>query len=167
MDLTLRRWVLTMQMTYSWNTRPVHPRQIQGTLLIYSMNKELTNHQWQISPHQVLLWAYRTAEGVLDISHDNLLNKFICLTMDNFSESERMLDSRASRHHAFDINNFVEYRLLKNPATISTATAKTHAIGVGTVILLADRHSVWISPVLHVADITSKLSSMGSFFNTA
>jgi len=74
------------------------------------------------------------------------------------------LDSGASRHFTHDINDFVEYRLIK-PWGIKTATSRTTVIAKGTILLKINGNTIRVGPVYHVPELTSKLLSLGEFLN--
>jgi len=78
--------------------------------------------------------------------------------------TEWTLDSGASRHFTHDINDFVEYRLIK-PWGIKTATSRTTVIAKGTILLKIDGNAIRVGPVYHVPELTSKLLSLGEFLN--
>src|SRR6202789_33866 len=85
---------------------------------------------------------------------DCLNNNIQCLTIrDSLSttEAEWILDSGASRHFTFEINDFVEYEGII-PVAVQTATNTTSIIGKGTVILKIENGSVRIHPVYHIPD---------------
>jgi len=96
-------------------------------------------------------------------AHDNL----ICLNLQNMSETEAewILDSGASRHFTYDINDFVEYETITS-TPVRTATSYTSIIGKGTVILTVNGTTVRISPVYHIPDLTSRLLSLGQFLKS-
>ena len=76
-----------------------------------------------------------------------------------------MLDSGASRHFTFDINDFVEYEAIES-IPLRTATSFTTIIGKGTVILYINEKAVRLSPVYHVPDISHRLLSLGQFLKS-
>jgi len=78
--------------------------------------------------------------------------------------TEWTLDSGASRHFTHDINDFVEYRLIK-PWGIKTATSRTTVIAKGTILLKINGNTIRVGPVYHVPELTSKLLSLGEFLN--
>ena len=73
-----------------------------------------------------------------------------------------LLDSGASRHFTYDINDFVEYKSI-TPMPLLTANGKAEAIGQGTVILVLNDRAIRINGVLYVPDLTTRLLSLGQF----
>ena len=91
-------------------------------------------------------------------------NTPLCLVLPSSNQEHQwILDSGASLHFTHDINDFIDYRLVK-PIAISTATAFTNVIGKGTVILRVNGNAIRISPVWHVPEMTAKLISLGQLF---
>src|SRR6267154_771125 len=87
-----------------------------------------------------------------------------CLPMSiEITTEQWMLDSGASIHFTFDMNDFVEYEALSSPMIAHTATTKTNIIGSGTVILVLNERAIRISPVYYVPEMTCRLLSMGTF----
>ena len=60
---------------------------------------------------------------------DTLNNKFACVSLDDNSASEWMLDSGASMHFTFDIEDFVDYQAIA-PIPVKTATTVTSITGI-------------------------------------
>src|SRR6266851_7073807 len=80
-----------------------------------------------------------------------------------------LLDSDASSHFCFDLNDFIEYRKYKphERTPVTTATHTIYVEGEGAVLL---KHNVngktvrtRLEHVLHVPQITTRLLSMGQF----
>jgi len=80
-----------------------------------------------------------------------------------------VLDSGASAHFTYDINDFIEYEKLapKDREPVRTAAHTIYVEGKGTILL---KHKVGdklvttrLYPVLHVPDISARLLSMGEF----
>jgi hypothetical protein len=94
-------------------------------------------------------------------------NKIFCYTLRETSEpkAEWMLDSGASRHFTFDINDFVSYETI-DTIPVRTATSFTSIVGKGTVILEVNGQIVRISPVYHIPDLSSRLMSLGQFLKS-
>ena len=87
---------------------------------------------------------------------NNVINKFVCLTLQddkNETEAEWMLDSGASWHFTFDINDYVDYETTAE-VLVRTANSFTKIIGKGTVIITVDGKTVRISPVYHIPDLS-------------
>jgi hypothetical protein len=76
-----------------------------------------------------------------------------------------MLNSGASQHFTFDINDFVEYEAIE-PIPLRTATNFMTIIGKGTVILYINEKAVRLNPVYHVLDISHRLLSLGQFLKS-
>jgi hypothetical protein len=55
--------------------------------------------------------------------------------MSETDKTQWMLDSGASRHFTFDINDFVVYEAIPEPIEVLTATTTTNIVGMGTVII--------------------------------
>ena len=66
-----------------------------------------------------------------------------------------MLDSGASRHFTFNINDFVVYEAIPEKIQVLTATTTTNIIGVGTVIINTNQGAHRISPVWYIPDLTT------------
>ena len=88
---------------------------------------------------------------------NNVINKFVCLTLQdsdkNETEAKWMLDSGASRHFTFDINDYVDYETTAE-VLVRTANSFTKIIGKGTVIITVDGKTVRINPVYHIPDLS-------------
>ena len=68
---------------------------------------------------------------------------------------EWLIDSGASEHFTYDINNFVDYEVLKNHSSVRTANSTAEVRGRGTVIIvLTTGEIVRISPVYHVPTLS-------------
>ena len=78
------------------------------------------------------------------------------------TEVKWLLDSGASRHFTYDINDFMEYKSMK-PMPLLTANGRAGAIGQGTVILTLKDRAIRINGVLYVPDLTTRLLSLGQF----
>ena len=88
-----------------------------------------------------------------------------CLNMGEHNpetEVKWLLDSGASRHFTYDINDFVEYKTI-TPMPLLTANGRAEAIGQGTVILVLNDKAIRINGVLYVPDLTTRLLSLGQF----
>ena len=99
---------------------------------------------------------------------NNVINKFVCLTLqDDKGETEAkwMLDSGASRHFTFDINNYVDYETTAE-VLVRTANSFTKIVGKGTVIITVDGKTVRINPVYHIPDLNCCLLSLGQFLRS-
>ena len=69
-------------------------------------------------------------------------NRPLCFVLPGSNQEHQwILDSGASLHFTHDINDFVDYRLVK-PIAISTATTFTNVVGKGTVILRVNGNAV-------------------------
>ena len=78
-----------------------------------------------------------------------------------------LIDSGASEHFTYDINNFVDYEVLKNHSSVKTANSTAEVRGIGTVILVLNTGDiVRISPVYHVPTLTCQLLAMGRFLQS-
>ena len=78
-----------------------------------------------------------------------------------------LIDSGASEHFTYDINNFVDYEELKNHLSVRTANSTAEVRGRGTVILvLTTGDIIRISPVYHVPTLTCQLLAMGKFLQS-
>jgi hypothetical protein len=77
-----------------------------------------------------------------------------------------MLDSGASRHFTFDINDFVVYEAIPEHIQVLTATTTTNIIGVGMVIINTKQGAHRISPVWYIPDLTTRLLSLGQFLQS-
>jgi hypothetical protein len=73
-----------------------------------------------------------------------------------------MLDSGASRHFTFDINDFVVYEAIPEHIQVLTATTTTNIIGVGTVIINTRQGAHRISPVWYIPDLNHTTSVTGT-----
>jgi hypothetical protein len=91
-------------------------------------------------------------------------SEYTCLTLSALSETEAvwMLDSGASQHFTFDLNDLVDYEAIE-PIPLRTATNFTTIIGKGTVILYISKRAVRLNPVYFVPDISHRLLSLGQF----
>ena len=90
---------------------------------------------------------------------------FSCYTLGEHNpetEVKWLLDSGASRHFTYDINDFVEYKSI-TPMPLLTANGRAEAIGQGTVILVLNDRAIRINGVLYVPDLTTRLLSLGQF----
>ena len=101
---------------------------------------------------------------------NNVINKFVCLTLQDDdkgeTEAEWMLDSGASRHFTFNINDYVDY---ETTAEVLVRTANfffTKIVGKGTVIITVDGKAVRINPVYHIPDLNCCLLSLGQFLRS-
>jgi hypothetical protein len=87
----------------------------------------------------------------------------------SMSENEKtqwMLDSGASRHFTFNINNFVVYEAIPEPIQVLTATTTTNIVGMGTIIIKTKQGAHRISPVWYIPDLTTRLLSLGQFLQS-
>ena len=83
------------------------------------------------------------------------------------SNITELIDSGASEHFTYDINNFVDYEVLKNHSSVKTANCTAEVRGKGTVILaLNTGEIVRISPVYHIPTLTCQLLAMGKFLQS-
>ena len=100
---------------------------------------------------------------------NNVINKFVCLTPQdsdkNETEAKWMLDSGASRHFTFNINNYVNYETTAE-VLVRTANSFTKIVGKGTVIITVDRKTVRINPIYHIPDLSCRLLSLGQFLRS-
>ena len=80
-------------------------------------------------------------------------------------ETEWMLDSGASSHFTFNINDFVEYELIE-PVDIQTANSHTSMVGKGTVLFIMEEEIIRIYPVLYIPDLNQRILSMGQFLQS-
>ena len=81
---------------------------------------------------------------------------------------EWLIDSRASEHFTYDINDFVDYEVLKDHSSVKTANSTAEVQGKGTVILaLNTGEIIRISPVYHVPTLTCQLLAMGKFLQSS
>jgi len=80
-------------------------------------------------------------------------------------ETEWMLDSGASSHFTFDMNDFVEYEPIE-PVDIQTANSHTSMIGKGTVLFIMEEEIVRIYPVFYIPDLNQRILSMGQFLQS-
>ncbi|KAJ3010270.1 hypothetical protein NUW54_g2534 [Trametes sanguinea] len=79
-----------------------------------------------------------------------------------------MLDSGASSHFTFDLDDFVEYEPLQKEMLVGTANGVAVAKGSGTVMLNCplnpgEHTTVRIAPVYYMPDLSIRLLSMGEF----
>ena len=117
-----------------------------------------------ISPPSFALSIQNGTRKSTSYNHRHTQNIPLCLNISDTEDiSQWTLDSGASSHFTHDINDFVEYRLIK-PYGIKTATSHTSVIAKGTVLLKVNRKAIRIAPVYHVPELTSKLLSLGQFF---
>ena len=80
---------------------------------------------------------------------------------------EWLIDSGASEHFTYDINNFVDYEVLKNHSLVKTANSTAEVRGRGTVILvLTTGEFVRISLVYHIPTLSCQLLAMGNFLQS-
>jgi len=80
-------------------------------------------------------------------------------------ETEWMLNSGASSHFTFDINDFVEYEPIE-PVDIQTANSHTSMIGKGTVLFIMEEEIVRIYPVFYIPDLNQRILLMGQFLQS-
>jgi hypothetical protein len=78
---------------------------------------------------------------------------------------EWLLDSGASMHFTNDINDFIDYQVIK-PTNVVTANGSTKIAGKGAVILIVEGQAIRVEPVYHVPDLTCKLISLGEFLQS-
>ena len=79
-----------------------------------------------------------------------------------------LIDSGASEHFTYDINNFFGYEVLKNHLSVRTANSTTEVRGIGTVFLVLNTGDiVRISPVYHVPTLTCQLLAMERFLQSS
>jgi hypothetical protein len=94
-------------------------------------------------------------------------NTFPCFpSLSDDKKTQWMLDSGASRHFTFDINDFVVYEAIPEKIQVLTATTTTDIIGVGTVIINTRQGAHRISPVWYIPDLTTRLLSLGQFLQS-
>ena len=101
-------------------------------------------------------------------SFNNVINKFVCLTLQDDkeeTEAEWMLDSGASWHFTFNINDYVDHETTAE-VLVSTANSFTKIIGKGTVIITVDGKTVRINPVYHIPDLSCWLLSLRQFLRS-
>jgi len=102
------------------------------------------------------------------VAKDNVLSLTVALLNTTISQplslnmTEWLLNSGASNHFTFDINDFVEYKTIPT-MTATTAVVSTKIIGRGTVILQMETKTIRVFPVLHAPEINSRLFSLGQF----
>jgi hypothetical protein len=87
----------------------------------------------------------------------------------SMSETDKtlwMLDSGASRHFTYDINDFVVYEAIPEHIEVLTATTTTKIVGMGTVIIKTERGAHRISPVWYIPELTTRLLSLGQFLQS-
>ena len=99
---------------------------------------------------------------------NKVINKFVCLTLqddESETEAEWMLDSGASRHFTFDINDYVNYETTAE-VLVRTANSFTKIVGKGTVIITVDGKTVRINPVYHIPDLSCRLLSLCQFLRS-
>jgi len=78
---------------------------------------------------------------------------------------EWILDSGASLHFTWNIDDFVEFQSIdKQP--LKTANGQSQMEGVGTILLSIDETVVRVYPVYYVPDLTCRLLSLGQFLKT-
>ena len=89
-----------------------------------------------------------------------------CPSLGVITKSQWMLDSRASLHFTFDINDFINYKEI-TPVQVRTANSVTTIVGKGTVILALNDKFIRIKPVYHVPDLNedTRLLSLGTFLH--
>jgi hypothetical protein len=80
--------------------------------------------------------------------------------------AEWLLDSGASMHFTNDINDFIDYQVIK-PIKVVTANISTQVTGKGAVILTVGDKAIQIEPVYHIPDLTTKLISLGKFLHNS
>ena len=87
-----------------------------------------------------------------------------CPSLSVITKSQWMLDSGASLHFTFDINDFVDYKEI-TPVHVRTANSVTTIVSKGTVILALNDKFIRIKPVYHVPDLNedTRLLSLGTF----
>ena len=99
---------------------------------------------------------------------NNVINKFVCLTLQDDkgeTEAEWMLDSGASRHFTFNINNYINYKTMAE-VLVRTTNSFTKIIGKRTIIITVDGKTVRINPVYHIPDLNCRLLSLGQFLRS-
>jgi len=93
------------------------------------------------------------------------------------SHSVWMLDSGASRHFTWNMDDFVDFEYLSEPIVATTANGVAHITGKGTVLLNApvnsdardfEKHgakfsTVKLHPVYFMPELTTRLLSLGQF----
>ena len=84
------------------------------------------------------------------------------------STKEWLIDSGASEHFTYNINNFVDYEVLKNHSSVKTANSTAEVQGRGTVIIvLTTGEVVRISSVYHIPTLSCQLLAMGKFLQSS
>jgi len=102
------------------------------------------------------------------VAKDNVLSLTVALLNTTISRplnlniTEWLLNSGASNHFTFNINDFVKYKAIPT-MTATTAVVSTKIIGRGTVILQMETKTIRVPPVLHAPEINSRLFSLGQF----
>jgi hypothetical protein len=87
----------------------------------------------------------------------------------SMSETDKtlwMLDSGASRHFTYNINDFVVYEAIPEHIEVLTVTTTTKIVGMGTVIIKTERGAHRISPVWYIPELTTRLLSLGQFLQS-
>jgi hypothetical protein len=87
-------------------------------------------------------------------------------SMSETDKTQWMLDSGASQHFTFNINDFVVYEAIPEPIEVLTATTTTSIVGMGMVIIRTKRGAHRISPVWYIPDLTTHLLSLGQFLQS-
>jgi hypothetical protein len=87
-------------------------------------------------------------------------------SMSETDKTQWMLDSGASWHFTFDINDFVVYEAIPEPIEVLTATTTTNIVGMGTVIIRTKQGAHRISPVWYIPELTTRLLSLGQFLQS-
>jgi hypothetical protein len=101
---------------------------------------------------------------VLDLNKKSNLFTTPLGNVKNETPAEWLLDSGASMHFTNNINDFIDYQVIK-PIKVVTANRSTQVTGKGAVILTVGDKAIWIEPVYHIPDLTTKLISLGEFLH--
>ena len=68
-------------------------------------------------------------------------------------------------HFTNDINDFIDYQAI-TPIKVVTANGLTQVKGKGVIILVINQKAIWIEPVYHIPDLTTKLISLGQLLQS-
>ena len=132
-------------------------------------NHAATKHQQTNYPPSFTLSVQkgRMVVNSLDVDVRNMMIFPSCheTTLESPIETEWMLDSGASSHFTFNINDFVEYEPIE-PVEIQMANSHTSMIGKGTVLFIMEEEIIRIYPVFYIPDLNQRILSMGQFLQS-
>jgi hypothetical protein len=140
---------------------------VESEFTIEAEPPHLDSKQEQSLPTS-MIYTKRYTAGIQRL-YTELVCKNITPCYPSTSETNKtqwVLDSGASQHFTFDINDFVMYEAIPEPIQVLTATTTTNIVGMGAVIINTRQGAHRISPVWYIPDLTTQLLSLGQFLQS-